>query len=96
MRFIHYELKKDDYNVELAASNLALKQVNKFNMYGSFYGDNTSILLVDLTAKFHELRLEKLQVQEQGGGGEGSGIGSGSGKDVQDNEIVSDDPDLLF
>ena len=37
-------------DVSLAAQDIAEKQVHKFHMYNTFFGDNTSIILVDLGA----------------------------------------------
>lgn len=48
LEFILYELKKHHYDVEVAAQDIAETQVHKFYMYNSYFGDNTSIILVDL------------------------------------------------
>lgn len=46
--FIDYELRKNNYDVITTSSKVVLKQVNKFFMYDNFFGDNTTIILVDL------------------------------------------------
>jgi hypothetical protein len=48
VEFLLYELKKNAYEVEVAAQDIAETQVHKFFMYNSYFGDNTSIILVDL------------------------------------------------
>lgn len=48
LEFILYELKRFQLDVHSAAQDIAEKQVHKFHFYKSFFGDNTSIILVDL------------------------------------------------
>jgi serine/threonine protein phosphatase PrpC len=41
-------LKSNNYNCAVSAEQLAIKQQNKFQFNGSFHGDNTSLILVDV------------------------------------------------
>eukprot|EP01035_Chromulina_nebulosa_P018326 gene18326-24016_t len=48
LQFIFPILQSNNYSVDISAKEIALKQVKKFHMFNSFFGDNTSIVLVDL------------------------------------------------
>ena len=48
-------LRSNDYNCAVSADYLAQKQQNKFQFGGQCYGDNTSLILVDLENHSHPI-----------------------------------------